>query len=88
MDKLIPEALPLLEKPPVVRLVHLYKLLRGVTFACSLSSNALTFRVFLGQERVKTPMKTCVEIFETDAPVERGVWSTSAAKLGRSAGVR
>jgi hypothetical protein len=30
-DWLIPEALPLLEAPPVVRLVDLYKLLCGVT---------------------------------------------------------
>jgi len=31
-DKHIPEALPLLEAPPAVRSVHLYKLLCGVTF--------------------------------------------------------
>jgi len=88
LDKLIPEALPLLEAPPVVRSVHLNMLLRGVTFICSSSANALPLSVFLGQGRVKTHMKLCVEIFETDSPVERGVWSNSAAKVGPSAGVR
>jgi hypothetical protein len=42
LDKLIPEALPLLEALPVVRLVHLYKLLGGVTFDRSSSSNVFT----------------------------------------------
>jgi len=56
LDKLIPEALPLLEAPPAVRLVHLYKLLCGGTFGHSSSSNALPLTVCLRQETVKTGM--------------------------------
>jgi len=56
MDKFITEALPLLEAPPAVRSVHLYKLLCGVNFDRSSSSNALPLRVCLGQETGKNVM--------------------------------
>ena len=49
LDKLIAETLPLLEAPPVVCLVHLQKLLCGVTFDCSSSSNASPLIVLLRQ---------------------------------------
>jgi hypothetical protein len=50
-DKFIPEALPLLEAPPVARLVHLYKLLHGVSFARSSSSKVLPLIVSLREEK-------------------------------------
>jgi hypothetical protein len=87
-DKLIPEALQLLEAPSVVRLVHLYKLLCGVTFDSSSSSNALTLRVFLRQETGKTRIEPCEGCFVTETAVECGLPATSAAKLGPSSGVR
>ena len=59
LDKFITEALSLLEAPPVVRLVHLYKLLCGVTFDRSSYSNALLLRVCLRQEIGKTRMEQC-----------------------------
>ena len=76
MDKLIPEALPLLEAPLVVRLVHLYKLLCGVTFDRSLSSQALALRMCLRQETGKTRMEECEKSFVADALVEYGVRTT------------
>jgi hypothetical protein len=85
LDKLIPE--DFLEAPPVVRLVHLYKLLCGVTFDRSSSSNALPLRVCLRQETVKTSIVPCEGIFVADTPVECGVRPTSAAQVGPSAGV-
>ena len=44
LDKLIPEALPLLEAPPLFRLVHLYKLLCGGTFYTSHTFKHFTYR--------------------------------------------
>ena len=88
MDKLIPEALPLLEAPPVVRLVHLYKLLCSVNFDRSSSSKDLPLRAYLRHETGKTRIESCEESFVTDEPAECGVRPTSAAKFGQSAGVR
>jgi hypothetical protein len=53
LGKFIAEALPLLEAPPAVRLIHLYKLLCGGTLDRT-SSNALTVRAFVRQETGKT----------------------------------
>jgi len=88
LDKLIPEALPLLEAPPAVRSVRLCKLLCGVTFDRSSFSNALPVRVCLRQETGKTRMERCEGSFVVDAPVERGVRATLSAQVVASAGVR
>ena len=88
LDNLIPEALPLLEAPPAVRSVHLYKLLRGVTFDRSSSPNALPLTVCLRQETGKTGMEQCAGSFVGDAPAECGVGATSATQVGPSSGVR
>ena len=85
LDKLIPEALPLLEAPPAVRLVHLYKLLCGGTFDRSSSSNALPLTVCLRQETVKTGMQHCEGSFVVDAPAECAVRPTSAVQVELSA---
>jgi hypothetical protein len=87
LDKLIPATLPLLEAPPLVRLVHLYKLLCGVTFDRS-SSNALLLRVCLRQETVKTRIQPCEGSFVADAPAECGGRPKPTAQFGPSAGVR
>jgi hypothetical protein len=87
-DKLNPEALPLLESPTIVRLVHLYKLLCGVTFGSSSSSNALPLRVCLRQETVKIRMQQCEGSFVTDAPAECAVRPTSTTQVGPSARLR
>jgi len=87
LDKLIPEALPLLEAPPVVRLVHLYKLLCGVNFDRSSSSNALPLRVCLRQETEKKNWHGAVS-FVADTSVDYGVSPTSAENFGPSAVVR
>jgi hypothetical protein len=47
LDKLIPEALPLMEAPPVVCLVHLYKLLCDVTFCSFLIFKGFTCQIVL-----------------------------------------
>ena len=86
LDKLIPEALPRLEAPPVVWLVHLYKLLCGVTFDRSSSSNVSPHREFLRQETVKTGTEQCEWSFMADQPSEFGVRPTSAAALGQVQG--
>ena len=88
LDKLIPEALPLPEAPPAVRLVHLYKLLCGGTFDRSSPSNALPLTVCLRQETVKTGIEQCEGSFVADAPAECAVWPTSAVQVGPSAEVR
>jgi len=88
LDNLIPEALPLPEAPPAVRLVHLYKLLCGGTFDRSSSSKALPLTVCLRQETVKTGMEQCEGNFVADAPAECAVRPTSAVQVGPSAGVR
>jgi hypothetical protein len=85
-DKLIPEELPLLEAPPVVRLVHLYKLLCGGTFDRSSSSNVLPLRVCLRQKTGKTRIEPCEGSFVADAPAECGVGPTSAAQVGQCTG--
>jgi hypothetical protein len=59
LDKLIPVALPLLEAPPVVCLVHLYKLLCGITLIVPTSSNALSPKGFLKQESKKSHGVVC-----------------------------
>jgi len=59
LDKLIPEAFPLLVAPPVVCLVHLQKLLCGVILYRSSPSNALPIRVFLGQETGQNRIEPC-----------------------------
>jgi hypothetical protein len=86
--KFIPEALPSLEAPLVVCLVHLYKLLCGITFDRSSYSIALPLRLSLRQEKVKTGMEKTERIFVADAPVERGVRPTSSKPVRPSAGVR
>jgi hypothetical protein len=88
LDKLIPEAIPLLVAPPAVRLVHLHKLLCGGTFDRSSSSNALPLTMCLRQETVKTCMQQCEGSFVADAPAECAVRPTSAVHVGPSAGVR
>ena len=88
MDKLIPEAFPLLEVPPAVHLVHLYKLLCGGTFDRSSSSNALPLTVCLRQGTVKTGMQQCEGSFVADAPAECALRTVSAVQVGPSAGVR
>ena len=88
MDKLIAEILPLLEAPTAVRSVHLYKLLCGVTFDRSSSSNDLPLSAFLGQETGKTRMEQCEGSFGAEPPAECGVRPTSAAQVWSSAGVR
>jgi hypothetical protein len=60
LDKFIPEALPLLEAPPAVCLVQLYKLLCGVVLVGQTASNALSVRE-LRQETVKNLMDPCWE---------------------------
>jgi hypothetical protein len=87
LDNLIAEALPLPEAPPAVRSVHLYKLLCGGTLDRS-SSNDLPIRAFLREETGKTSMERCEGSFVTVAPAECGVWSTSAAQVAPSEGVR
>jgi hypothetical protein len=86
LDKLSPEAFPLLEAPPGVRLVHLYKLC-GVTFGRSSSSNALPLRLCLRQETVKTGMEQSEGSFVADSPAECGVRPTSTAQVGPNAGM-
>ena len=54
LDKLIPEAFPLLVPPPVVRLVHLQKLLCGVILYRSSPSNALPISVLRAGNRTKS----------------------------------
>ena len=88
LDKLIPEALPLPEATPVVRFVHLYKLLCGGTFDRSSSSNALPLTVCLRQETVKTGMQQREGSFVADAPAECAVRPTSAVQVGPSSEVR
>jgi len=80
-DKLITEALPLLEALPAVRSVHLYKLLCGVTFDRSSSSNAFPLRVCLRKETEKTLMELCEGSCVVYAPVGCGVRRTSAAQV-------
>jgi len=73
LDKLITEVLPLLEAPPAVRLVHLYKLLCGVTFDGSSSTNALPVSACLWQKTGKTIMELCEGRFLGEATVDYGV---------------
>ena len=87
LDKLIAETLPLLEAPPVVCLVHLQKLLCGVTVDCSSSLNNLPLKVLFRQETRNIPMVPCVWSFVADAPAECGGWPTSAAQVLPSARV-
>jgi len=87
LDKLIPEELPLLEAPPVVRLVHLYNLLCGVTFDRSPTSNVLPLRVCLRQETGTIGIEQSERTFVADAPAEFGVRPTSAAQVRPSAGM-
>jgi hypothetical protein len=86
LDKLIAEALPLLEAPPAVRLVHLCKLLCGGILDRSYS-NALPIRAFLRQETGKTSMERFEGSFVADAPPECGVRPISAAQVGPSEAV-
>ena len=88
MDKLIPDALPLFEAPPVVRLVHLYKLLCAISFDRFSSSNALPLRAFLKQETGKPSMEPCEGSFVADATTECGVQPISPSKFGPSARMR
>ena len=81
LDKFIPEALPLLKANPAGRLVHLYKLLCGLTFDRSSSSNALPLRVCLRHETGKTRKERCEGSFVIDAPVERCVRATLSAQV-------
>jgi hypothetical protein len=85
LDKLIAEALPLLEAPPAVRSVHLYKLLCGGTSDRFSSSNDFPIRAFLRQETGKTNIEKCDGRFVTDPPAECGVRPTSAAQFGPNA---
>jgi len=73
LDKLISEVLPLPEAPPVVRSVHLYKLLCGVIFDHSSSSNTLPLRECLWQKTGKTIMEQFEGSFLGDATVDYGV---------------
>ena len=87
LDKLITDALPLLEAPTAVRSVHLYKLQCGVTFDRSSSSNDLPVSACLWQKTGKTIMEQCEGSFfgwsncwlrcGPTSPAERG-------SLGRS----
>jgi hypothetical protein len=63
-------------------LVHLYKLLCGVAFGRSSSSNALPLRVRLRQETGKTHMQLCGGSFVAQTAVECGVRPTSTAQVG------
>ena len=87
MGKINLEALPLLEAPSVVRLVHLQKLLCGLTVDCSSSSKASLLKIFFGQEIEKIRMEPCDGSFVAHAPVECGIWPTSVAPVGPRARV-
>ena len=67
-DKPIPEALPLPEAPPAVRLVHLYKLLCGGSADCASPANGLPVRGILMQEKGKTRLEPGGGRFVVDAP--------------------
>jgi len=73
LDELISEALTLQEAPPLFRMVHLYKLLCGVTFDHSLSPNALPLRACLWQKTGKTIMEQCEGSLLCEATVDYGV---------------
>jgi len=81
LDKLIAEALPLLEAPTVVRSVYLYKLLCGVNIDCSWSPNAPPLRACLRQETRKTLKELCEGSFVVYAPVRSVVRMPWAAQI-------
>jgi hypothetical protein len=89
LDKLITEAIPLLEEPPVVCLVHLYKLLCGVTFDRSHIFKCCNSQgVVKAGNSKKNLMDYCVRSFVSDTPVECSVWPRTAANFGPRTGLR
>jgi hypothetical protein len=77
LDKPIPEAVQLLEAPPVVCLCICVSCCVALLLIVPTSSNYLSLRVFLRQETIKTPMLQCVGSFVADVPVDCGVWPSA-----------